>query len=620
MDFRILGPVEARDGTRRIPTSGTKAHTVLAALLLARGRLVGDERLSMLLWGWEPPATMHAQIYTYISRLRKLLGPSVQLIRRQPGYQMVAEGARVDFVEYERLDRVGRQELAARRPQEASRLLGAALDLWQGPALANVTPQLAEAELPRLEEARATTLEHRIEADLALGRHQQLVQELTGLVTEHPIRERLRAQLMTALYRSGRQSDALRVFHEGREMLATELGVDPGPDLTRTYQQALTGELTLAPQPVRLSVPAQPGAPAAEQLPSVPLLLPPAPEGFVGREEQLAELHSLLTSPEGDQRVFRPTRLLITGMPGVGKTALALRTAHAHADGFPGGQLYADLCRPDGSAKDPSSVLVELLQALGEPTTPRDLPDAGPDALGELIRRYRTRTANRRLLILLDNAVGELQLDALLPGSSRSTVLVTSRSRLTTVHGSYTIELDPLGRRPALDLLASTVGSARLAAEPEAALDIVTHCGGLPLAIRAAGARLAARPRRPLTHLAVRLANPGYGIRELVYGGLDVGEAVLVSLRRLRADERELLRRLSALGGRDFLPATAGRALGLPPAAAEEFLERLVDASLLDMPGIDDAGRPQYRLHSLVRQVAAAQPAPTPAGGPTRTG
>ncbi len=208
MEFRLLGPVEARDGARRIALSGSKVHTVLAVLLLARGRVVSDERLSELLWGWDPPATMNAQIYTYISRLRKRLGPGVDLVRRQPGYQLTAAGARIDVLDFERLDRLGRKALEERRFEEAADVFRSALSLWQGPALSNVTPYLAQVELPQLEEARTSTLEHRVDADLQLARHEPLVPELIGLVAQFPLRERLRAQLMTALYRCGRQAEA----------------------------------------------------------------------------------------------------------------------------------------------------------------------------------------------------------------------------------------------------------------------------------------------------------------------------------------------------------------------------------------------------------------------------
>lgn len=278
MYFHLLGPVEASRGGLRVPLAGTKMHTLLAALLFARGRVVPDTRISQLLWGPHPPATKSAQIYTYVSRLRKLLEPEVTLERRPPGYVLVTGESRVDVVEYERLDRLGRQALTEHRYEEAGALLHGAMDLWQGPLLGNVTGFLADEEAPQWEESRAATLEARVEADLALGRHRHIVAELTRLVADFPLRERMRAQLMTALYRCGRQADALRVFHEGRTVLADELGVDPGIDLTSTHEALLHGTLGPVAQD-----PAPPAA-APAVAPRPPVTAPdPAPARPAGR-------------------------------------------------------------------------------------------------------------------------------------------------------------------------------------------------------------------------------------------------------------------------------------------------------------------------------------------------
>ncbi|MER5467630.1 AfsR/SARP family transcriptional regulator [Streptomyces sp. NPDC002685] len=246
MEFRILGPVEVRDGQRRIALAGTKMQTVLAALLLARGRTVSDDRMSALLWGWEPPTTRNAQICTYVSRLRKQLGPDIELVRRTPGYLIRTGPARLDLLEFERLADLGRKAQARGRYGEAAGLARSALDLHRGSPLADVTDFLADAERPRLEEAWATVLEQRIEADLELGRHSALVPELTGLVQEYPVHERLRSYLMIALYRCDRQADALAVYRTGCRVLAEELGIDPGPALTQAHQAVLEGSLRYA--------------------------------------------------------------------------------------------------------------------------------------------------------------------------------------------------------------------------------------------------------------------------------------------------------------------------------------------------------------------------------------
>ncbi|MFD9410710.1 BTAD domain-containing putative transcriptional regulator [Streptomyces sp. NPDC059989] len=571
-----------RDG-ERVLLSGAKVKTVLAALLLAKGRMVSDARLSHLLWGWNPPATMSAQIYTYISRLRTQLGDSVSIVRQLPGYAMDTGNARVDFLEFERLARLGAEAQEAGDLERAQAQLRDALELWRGPALSNVAEFLADTELPRLEEARAAATENRIEVDLALGRHRRVVPELTALVAEFPVRERMRAQLMKALYRDGRQADALTTYHEGRRVLAEELGVDPGAELAAAYQAVLTGE----------PIPDTPAGPPTAVL-APPAMLPPDIPDFTGREAELAELRRLLPSAEG--RSWHARRFLLTGMAGCGKTALAVRAANDCLDAFPDGQLYVNLSHPDGSPQDPRDVLVALLRALGEP-----VGAAEPD-LDELIRLYRTRTARRRLLILLDNAVNELQLAPLLPGAPEPAVLITSRTALGPIGGLHTIVLGSLGTEESFRMLCASVDPARIAAEPQAAREIVRHCAGLPLALRIVATRLASRPGASLGRLASRLADPRIRLRELQARGLSVPRSLGVSLRRLGLEHRELLMLLPRLGQEVFSAQSAARELGLEAATVEEGLEALVDDGLLTVS--DEPGMLVYRLHELLRLFA----------------
>jgi DNA-binding SARP family transcriptional activator len=592
MDFRILGPVEASKDGVRVALSGSKVHTVLAALLLARGRVVSDERLSSLLWGWEPPTTPGAQIYTYMSRLRKLLGDDVSIERRQPGYvlQLQAPSCSVDFLEFERLDRQGRAALREERYEEAGEVFARALGLWRGPALANVTEYLADAEIPQLEEARMNALENRIEADLALGRHAQLTAELTGLVAGHPLRERLRAQLMTALYRCGRQADALQAYYEGRDVLADQLGVDPGEELATTYQAVLVGSL---------GAPAPRAAEAVGGGDDAPLvsMLPPDLEDFTGRRAELDALTAQLTGAdaEGTGSAGGPRRVLVTGMAGIGKTALAVRAAHLSAEHFPDGQLFAELTDADGRPRDPRDVLVSLL---------RDLDvneDEDRDAdLGGLVRRFRTRTARKRLLLVLDGVADSDTLAPLMPASAHAVVLLTSRARLTPVTCARTTALAPLGRDEAHALLARTAGRERLAAEPEAADALLRYCAGLPLALRITGSRLAARPYWPVAHLAARLADPDTRLAELAYGGLELRRSLMPSVWQLPTRARRALLALARVGSAFFHAERAAELLGTSEASAEQDLEHLVDGALLDICGVDRQGRPLYRFHGLV--------------------
>ncbi|MBC2866191.1 winged helix-turn-helix domain-containing protein [Streptomyces mexicanus] len=591
MEFRVLGPVEAWRGGERIALSGSKMHTVLAAMLLAEERVVSDSRLSALLWGWEPPATASAQIYTYMSRLRKQLGEEVEIVRRPPGYVLRAPGAVVDLVEFRRRERDGRRALAERRFEEAADLLREALGQWRGTALANVTEHMLDAEPAPLEEERMLALESRIEADLELGRHEYVMVELTALVAEYPVRERLRAQLMTSLYRCGRQADALHTYYEGRRVLSEQLGIDPGEALGSTYQAVLEGGLGLGPRRGGRSGAARP----------VPSMLP-APDGeLVGRDDQLELLRQRL-GRGGD----RPRRILVTGMAGLGKTALAVRAAAENSELFPDGLLFAELCGLDGAPRAPRAVLAQLLRALGE--SDRALP-AGD--LEELVRLYRARTAERRLLVVLDNASGDRQLAPLLPAGT-SAVLVTSRSRLARITEEDTLALPLLDDDASLELLAARVGRRRLADDPDAADDLVAYCGGLPLALAVAGARLAARPHWTVARLAARLADPATRLAELSFGDWDVSRVLRSSVKHLPAAVHEVLAGLAdpGLSEEPFCAERAGQWLALGEDAAEAALEALLDAALLELAGLDDQGRPLYRCHELVRLLAAALDGP----------
>ncbi|MGW5049094.1 BTAD domain-containing putative transcriptional regulator [Streptomyces griseoluteus] len=626
-----------------------KAQTVLAALLLARGRVVSDARLSSLLWGWNPPATMNAQIYTYVSRLRKRLGPDVDLIRQPPGYLIRTGDARVDTFEFERLDEEGRRAHTAQRFDRAAALLRSALDLWRGPALANVTEHLAAEEVPRLEEAWAGTLEHRIDADLALGRHEDLMPELAGLVARFPVRERLRAQFMTALYRSGRQADALESYQQGRLLLAEELGVDPGPELARAYRAVLDGDLeppatarlvTAAPPPVA----DRPAQAAVLTLPPAPATLPSAGVDVVGRAALLADIRARLTAaaphrgssshatpaaahgtgrerPAGHGRTVPagartptappPRRVLLTGMPGAGKTALAVSVAASVAAHYPDGQLYVDLSGPDGTAGGLRQVLVRHLRALGDPEGCP--PDTDTPGFDDLLSRYRARTAGRRLLVVLDGAAGDRQILPLLPTGPEAGLLLTARRPLATIPPADTVHIGPMTRTDSLALLSAVVGADRVAAEPAAAEAIAVHCADLPLALRIAGARLAARPHWSLDQLRQRLTPPATRPRELRYGDLDLSRAFVACLPHLAPAELAAVARLATVLHGPFRAGAGARVMDLPVRRAEDLLEELVDAALLEMAGVDRKARPLYRFHPLVRTFAAALSPTVPA-------
>ncbi|WNF29341.1 BTAD domain-containing putative transcriptional regulator [Streptomyces sp. C11-1] len=591
--FRLLGPVSATREGAPVPLSGTKIHTVLAVLLLARGALVADSRLSAALWGDAPPPTSNAQIYTYVSRLRKTLGNRVEIFRKGPGYVLDVRAAEVDLFSFERLDRLGRRALEEGRHEEAGRLLGGALDCWSGHALENVTEHLLQFERPRLEFLRAQALERRIEADLSLGRHRSLVPELLSLVARFPMDENLRAHLITALHRSDRQAEAVQVYGEGRRILDEQLGVVPGRRLSTAYLRMLRGE--------------GPGLPPRRP----PVLLPARAAAFTGRTAEAARLRSLLLSRPSDPAA-RLRAALVTGMPGSGKTALAAEVAHGCAEAFPDGVVHAELHDADGAARPPGAVLGDILAALGEAGSAERTTDRNGlttrHGLNELVGRYRARTADARLLVVLDDASSDVQLTGLLPAGPDSALLVTSRGRPACVPAVHTVGLGPLGDEDAAALLAETVGAERTGAEPGAVRDLVRHCAGLPLALRIAAARLAARPHRTIARFADRLADPRTRLAALSYGRLDLARTLGRALTRLSPATAALVPWLAAVGPGPFTARLAGELTGLTEAQAEHALEELVDGSLLLAEPDGHLGEGRYRFHSLVLLYADTTP------------
>ncbi|MER7166279.1 BTAD domain-containing putative transcriptional regulator [Micromonospora sp. NPDC000207] len=578
--------MSAWQGDGEVPLDGAKQRTVLAALLLARGRTVPDTRLCELLWGERPPATFAAQLYNYVSRLRKYLGDGVEIVRQWSGYLIRIGAGRLDLDEFERLAGLGRQALRTGEHREAARLLHAALALWRGTTLANVTDQLVEAEAHRMTELRMAVLEHRIDADLLLGRQVELVLELTDLVTTYPLHERLRSQLMTALARCDRQADALTVYHEGRRVLAEELGVDPGPALVEAYQAVLAGTPVPAVE--------APAITDRGRRPMHPAMLPPAADDFCGRAEELRRLTGLLAGPAA----AAPPTALLTGMAGIGKTALALRAAHLCRPDFPDGQLYADLGGTRGNAPDPHDVLGWFLRSLGNSEAQI------PTRLDERERLYRSQLAGRRVLVLLDNAADDAQVRPLLPGDPSCRVLLTCRGRLSELPGVTRMEVGILGPVQALALFAAIVGPQRVSAEPAAARRIVQMCGRLSIGIRVAAARLIARPHWSLGYLAQRLAHERFRLDELRLGTLDVRARIEGSYQALGRDSQAALRRLALLRTADFPIGATARVLGVSRRVGEEVAETLVDARLLEVAGSDGGRRQRHRFHNLVRVFA----------------
>ncbi|WP_440087201.1 AfsR/SARP family transcriptional regulator [Streptosporangium sp. LJ11] len=598
MDFSVLGPVEVRADHQPLPLGGRKQRALLAMLLHHANRSVADDLLVDALWSEHPPKTADNNLRLYASRLRQCLGHE-RVLRRHGGYLLVVHPGELDFHRFQSLAKNGRDAFLHGDHHEAADFLHQALRLWRGPAYGDLRfVEDLSGEAARLEELRLTTLENRVEADLAVRFQPELVAELTGHVNAHPLRERLRAHLMVALTRAGRSSEALTVYADTRRLLNEELGVEPGDRLRDLHRLILAGERAspghvasvLAKddrdeQPRTKRGPAEPREPPAE--------LPMNIADFAGREQHVRELVARL-----DDR-SATTVSVITGMGGIGKTALAVRVAHQLADRFPGGQLYVDLHGAHEEEQEhPGDVLGRFLVALGVPGS------SVPESVEARAALYRSRLARANVLIVLDNAASEQQVRPLLPGVSGCAVIVTSRARLSGLEGVRAVELDVLSTQEAVELLSRLIGHDRVAAQLSAATELVWLCDRIPLAVRVAGARLAARPRQSIAWLVGRLGDERGRLDQLVVGDRAVRASLALSYVGLPADARRAFRLLGLLdvpGFASWVPATL---LDRPHEEGETYLESLVDAQLVTISGVDATGQARYRFHDLVRLYA----------------
>ncbi|MER5405015.1 BTAD domain-containing putative transcriptional regulator [Streptomyces sp. NPDC002769] len=585
--FSVLGPVRAWRGEDSLPTGSPQQRALLAALLLREGRTATSGELIDALWGEEPPSQALAAVRTYASRLRKALDPGV-LISESGGYAIrLSEGAGT-------LDLAEAQEISADAEKAkhsgdlclARELLNRALALWDGEPLASVPGPYADTQRARLEEWRLQLLESRLDMDLEQGCHAEAVSELTALTAAHPLRERLRELLMLALYRSGRQAEALAVYADTRRLLAEELGVDPRAGLKELQQRILQADPGLA----------EPSAPTAEPAaaPVRPAQLPATVTDFTGRASFVQELSDVLAAASTEEgRVMAVSAL--AGIGGVGKTTLAVHVAHQARAAFPDGQLYVDLQGAGSRAAEPETVLGAFLRALGHPAS------SIPDSLEERAALYRSVLDGRRVLVLLDNARDAAQVRPLLPGMEGCAALVTSRVRMVDLAGAHLVDLDVMSPEEALQLFTKIVGQERVASEREAALDVVAACGFLPLAIRIAASRLAARRTWTVSVLAAKLGDERRRLDELQAGDLAVKATFELGYGQLEPAQARAFRLLGLADGPDISLAAAAAVLDLPVDDTEDLLESLVDTSLLE-----SAAPGRYRYHDLVRLYARA--------------
>ena len=669
----VLGPVTAWYGQDELHVGQPRQQAVLGILAMRANRVISRAELVDAVWGHDPPASAEGGIYTYVAGLRRIIEPGRSL--RGPGRVLVSSGAgyvlhlvpgQPDAVAFE-------QQLARARQLRRSgdlagtvKALEGALGLWRGVAFAGVPGPFAETERARLAELRSTAAEERADVLLALGRHSEVVPDLTAMVADHPLRERMRGLLMIALYRTGRQAEALRVFADGRRMLADELGIDPGSDLSRIHQQVLASDPALnlpattagrraaaghqdrrsggEPRAANgergqngaaaagrtrrrgsttgprgsdgSSLPgpqAGPGSGATSSWAAgsggfpVPAQLPLDAQGFSGRQEELATLHAMLppARPAGPDEPV-PV-VIVSGTAGVGKTALAIHFGRQAAKRFPDGQLYVNLRGRDPGTPpvEPGEALRFLLDAFGVP------PHRIVASTEERAALYRSLADGKRMLIVLDNASNAAQVRLLLPGSPGCLVVVTSRNQmagLVAAEGAALVTLDELSDAEAHEMLARRLGRERVAAEPEAADEIIGACARLPLALSIAVGRAAAgspgRARRPLAELAAELRDARSRLDALEEGdaATDVRAVLSWSYDQLSPAAARMFRLLGLHPGPDISLSAAASLAGISRAETGTALRELARTHMVtERPG----GR--FTFHGLLRVYAADQ-------------
>jgi DNA-binding SARP family transcriptional activator len=593
MRIRLLGPVDVMvDGEARM-VSGLRRKAVLATLALHGGEVVSVGRLADAVWGETAPSTVRNTLQSHVSYLRTLLGNKNAIVGRPPGYRLDVGDDGTDVWLAERLLRQGAQ---AADPVRGASDLRAALALWRGRPLADVTGLAwLEEQAGRLELLAERIRRALSEARLAAGEHRQLTGELEQMAAAHPLDEQVYAQLMTALYRSGRQADALAAYQRLRGTLADELGLVPGQALRDLETAILRQDSSLdapAPVPCLLVRPTEP--PAAFD----PAQLPPPVAGFAGRGAELASLDAILPGPE-DGAVIS----VIAGTAGVGKTTLAVHWAHRVAAHFPDGQLYVNLrgLDPACPAADSGQALRGFLDAFAVP------PERIPARLEDQVALYRSLLAGRRVLVLLDNARDAEQVRPLLPASPGCLAIVTSRSHLTGLvagQGAHPLHLDLLSPGEARELLSRRLGSSRVSREPDAVEEIIAGCARLPLALTITAARAAASPSFPLAAVAADLREAGHVLDPFDVGdaATDVRAVFSCSYRALSDGAARLFRLLGLHPGPDITVGAAASLAGIAPDRVRGPLAELARGYLLaeQRPG-------RYACHDLLRAYAAEQ-------------
>ncbi|MEV4106048.1 BTAD domain-containing putative transcriptional regulator [Nonomuraea sp. NPDC049695] len=568
--FGVLGPVFVRVGDRQPVELSGKQSALLASLLLNVNSPVSQDRLLAALWEKPPPSAV-ANLQSYVAQLRKTLPPGSRLLTKGSGYLLQTGAGEVDLLVFDEGVRQARLNVERGDARAAAEGFRRALALWRGsPAEGARLGGDMPAMVSELEERRTAARLDYAETRLVVGPHREVIDDLRHLLTDQPLRERAWHLLMLALARTGRRDQALEAYRQAREVLVRELGIEPGTELRRLQATILRGEL-----------------PSAAAGPQAVCQLPPDIADFVGRGEEVAAAVEALC----EYRAPAVPLCAISGQGGVGKTALAVHVAHLVRHDFPDGQLYINLRSAGNHRVDPEEALGRFLRALGVDSA------AVPSGLDQRAELFRDKLANRRYLVVLDDAADEGQIQPLLPGTPGCAVLITSRHRLSALPAARMIDLPVMPSGEALELLRHLIGADRAAEAPGEADMLVHLCGGLPLAVRIAGAKLAARPHWSLSRLVTRLNDTGSRLRQLSHGSQEVRASLAVGYQGLTPAARRLFRLLGLLEAPDFAVWTAAALLDLPHHEAEDLIEELADARLLDVAARDPSARLPETAH-----------------------
>ncbi|MGX9889458.1 AfsR/SARP family transcriptional regulator [Streptomyces sp. NPDC002276] len=614
----LLGPVELSIGGHISEVGPPQRRTVMAALAVEVGRPVTVATLIDRVWDADPPDAARRAVHAHIAMIRRLCEQAtdrgarpLRLVRRSGGYVLDADPWQVDVHRFRQL--VDRAQQAEQTDDAKASLLREAFGLWRGEPLSGLHGQWAARMRETWQRRRVDAVVGWARVELRRGDPDAVIGPLADLLAEYPLVEPLAEMLMRTLHDAGRGAEALDRYATVRRWLAEELGAEPGPALRTVHQAILRGHrpLSAAPRPTGASSrpvtapgaspqlrPSEPGPSAKRRAAETPSQLPVAVRGFTGRDEEMTRLLSILDAARGESPAVVISA--VSGMAGVGKTALAVHWARQVESAFPDGQLYVNLrgFDPRGSVVTPTEAVRGFLDAFGVH------PERIPLGLEAQVGLYRSLLAGRRVLVVLDNAFDEQQVRPLLPGAAGCMALVTSRNRLTGLavsEGAHLLSVDVLGPGAARDVLAERIGGDRLTAEPDAVDDIVARCAGLPLALAVVAARADAQPHRPLSTLVRELREERNRLDALDAGesASQVRAAFSWSYRALSTGAARLFRLLVLHPGPDAGLAAVAALAGRPPQEARELLSELTRGHLLSehAPG-------RYTFHDLLRVYA----------------